>query len=71
MKDNKNQIFGGEVLEALPNTMFKVRLEDGKVILATLTGRMRRGFVRIFPGDKVKVEMTQYDKDRGRIIYKY
>lgn len=70
MKDSKNQIIEGEVREALPNTMFKIALSDGRVILATLTGRMRRNFIRILPGDRVKVEMTPYDKDRGRIVYK-
>lgn len=71
MKDQKTEIFNGEVREALPNTMFRVVLADGRVVLATLTGKMRRGYIRIFPGDKVKVEMTPYDKDRGRIVYKY
>jgi translation initiation factor IF-1 len=68
MKDN--QIIDGEVTEALPNTMFRINLSDGRVILATLAGKMRRGYVRIFPGDRVKVEMTRYDKDRGRIVGK-
>ena len=61
----------GVVTQALPNTMFRVELEDGKLILATLKGKLRRRYVRIFPGDKVKVEMTPYDEERGRIIYKY
>ena len=61
----------GKVTQALPNTMFRVELGDGKLILTTLTGRMRRAYVRIFPGDRVKVEMTPYDENRGRIIYKY
>jgi translation initiation factor IF-1 len=61
----------GIVTEALPNTMFRVELSDGRVILATLKGKMRRRYVRIFPGDKVKVEMTKYDKERGRIVFKY
>lgn len=61
----------GTVTQALPNTMFRVDLGDGRVILATLTGRMRRNFIRIFPGDKVKVEMTPYDEERGRIVFKY
>lgn len=61
----------GTVTEALPNTMFRVELEDGRVVLTTLTGRMRRRYIRIFPGDKVKVEMTPYDEERGRIVYKY
>ncbi len=71
MKNSKNQIFEGEVREALPNTMFRISLADGRVVLATLTGKMRRGFVRVFPGDRVKVEMTEYDKERGRIVYKF
>ena len=61
----------GSVSAALPNTMFRVELVDGRSILATLTGKMRRNYVRIFPGDKVKVEMTPYDENRGRIVYKY
>lgn len=61
----------GTVTEALPNTMFRVELKDGRIILATLKGQMRRRYVRVFPGDKVKVEMTRYDEERGRIIYKY
>ncbi len=71
MRVTTNQVFEGEVREALPNTMFRIVLTDGRVILGTLTGRMRRGFIRIFPGDRVKVEMTEYDKDRGRIVYKF
>lgn len=70
MKDTKNQIIEGVVAEALPNTMFKVVLTGGKTILATLTGRMRRNFIRILPGDRVRVEMTPYDQERGRIVYK-
>lgn len=61
----------GVVAAALPNTMFRVELTGGKVILATLTGKMRRNYVRVFPGDSVKVEMTPYDENRGRIVYKY
>lgn len=61
----------GKVTETLPNTMFKVELSDGREILATLKGVLRRRYVRIFPGDKVKVEMTKYDEKRGRIIQKY
>lgn len=65
------EVFEGEVKESLPNTMFRVGLTDGRVVLATLTGRLRRSFVRIFPGDRVKIEMTKYDTDRGRIVYKF
>ncbi len=60
----------GIVSESLPNTMFRVDLEDGRKILASLKGSFRRGYVRIFPGDKVVVEMTKYDKERGRIVQK-
>lgn len=66
-----NSIIEGEVLEALPNTMFKVALSDDRTILATLKGKMRRRYVRVFPGDKVRVEMTKYDDKRGRIVYKH
>ncbi|HJX45657.1 MAG TPA: translation initiation factor IF-1 [Patescibacteria group bacterium] len=61
----------GKVTQALPNTMFRVELEDGRVILTTLLGKLRKRYVRIFPGDRVKVEMTKYDTERGRIVYKY
>lgn len=61
----------GVILQAMPNTMFKVQLSDGRTILATLKGKMRRAYVRIFPGDRIKVEMTPYDEDRGRISFKY
>jgi translation initiation factor IF-1 len=61
----------GTVSQALPNTMFRVELTDGRIVLATLKGKMRRAYIRIFPGDRVKVEMTPYDENRGRIVYKY
>lgn len=70
MAGKKNQIFEGEVTESLPNTMFKVELEDGREVLATLKGRLRRSYVKILPGVRVKVEMTPYDDKRGRIIDK-
>lgn len=69
-KQQTNKI-DGEVLEALPNTMFRVRLVDERIVLTVLKGKMRRSYVRIFPGDRVKVEMTRYDEKRGRIVYKY
>ena len=71
MKQKSTVEVNGTVTQALPNTMFRIELEGGKLILATLTGKMRRAYVRIFPGDRVKIEMTPYDEDRGRIIYKY
>jgi translation initiation factor IF-1 len=60
----------GVVLEALPSTMFKIRLEDGQEILAHLSGKMRRYFIRILPGDSVTVELTPYDNTKGRIVYR-
>jgi translation initiation factor IF-1 len=72
MKNNSEiKEVSGKVTEALPNTMFKIELDEGREILATLKGRLRRSYVRIFPGDKVKVEMTKYDDARGRIVYKF
>ena len=71
MKNQSLTNIDGTVTEALPNTMFRVELVNSKVILATLKGKMRRGYIRIFPGDRVKVEMTRYDLERGRIVYKY
>ena len=71
VKDERNIKLDGVVTEALPNTMFRVELEDGRLVLTTLIGKMRRRYIRVFPGDKVKVEMTPYDKERGRIVYKY
>ena len=70
MKEELTKV-DGTVLEALPNTMFKVDLGDGRIILATLKGILRRRYVRIFPGDRVRLEMTKYDNDRGRIILKF
>ncbi|HKB88428.1 MAG TPA: translation initiation factor IF-1 [Patescibacteria group bacterium] len=61
----------GKVTQALPNTMFRVELNDGRLILATLKGKMRRAYVRIFPGDRIKVEMTPYDENKGRIVFKF
>jgi translation initiation factor IF-1 len=71
MRGADTNTIDGKVLEALPNTMFKVELVDGRVVLATLKGILRRRYVRIFPGDKVVVEMTKYDEKRGRIVFKY
>lgn len=60
----------GQVLEALPNTMFRVKLNDGKMILCHLSGKMRINYIRILPGDMVKVEVTPYDPTKGRIIFR-
>lgn len=64
-------IVEGEVVENLPNTLFKVKLLNSeKVILCYLSGKMRKNYIKILPGDKVKIEMTHYDLNRGRIIYR-
>lgn len=60
----------GVVQENLPNTMFKVLLSDGRLVLCMLSGKMRMNYIRILPGDKVKVEMTPYDQTKGRIVYR-
>lgn len=60
----------GVVTEALPNTMFRVKLEDGREIFGHLSGKMRRFRIKVLPGDRVKLEMTPYDKTKGRITYR-
>jgi len=60
----------GKILEALPNAMFKVELENGHVVLAHVSGKMRMNFIRILPGDKVKLELSPYDLTRGRITFR-
>ena len=61
----------GTVVEALPNAMFQVELENGHIVLAHVSGKMRRNFIRILPGDKVTMELTPYDLNRGRITYRF
>lgn len=60
----------GNVLEALPNATFKVQLENGHIILAHISGKLRMNYIRILPGDKVTVEMSTYDLSRGRITWR-
>jgi len=60
----------GEVVEKLPNAMFRVKLENGHEVLATISGKMRKFYIRILPGDKVTVEISPYDLSRGRISYR-
>ncbi len=62
--------FEGIVKESLPNTLFRVELENGEVILCHLSGKMRMHFIKILPGDKVRVEVTPYDRTKGRITYR-
>ena len=61
----------GKVTELLPNTMFRVELENGHKVLAHISGKMRMHYIRILPGDKVAVELSPYDLTRGRITYRY
>ncbi|NIV39193.1 MAG: translation initiation factor IF-1 [Anaerolineae bacterium] len=61
----------GTVIEALPATQFRVRLDNGHEILAYLSGKMRRYYIRILLGDRVRVELSPYDLTRGRIVYRY
>lgn len=61
----------GTVLERLPNAYFRVQLETGNEVLAHISGKMRKYYIRILPGDKVKVEISPYDLTRGRIVYRY
>jgi translation initiation factor IF-1 len=76
VKEEKIEV-EGEVVEALPSTMFRVRIDDGLGavrnvdVLATISGKMRKQYIRILPGDRVKVELSPYDLSRGRITYRY
>lgn len=60
----------GTIVEKLPNAMFKVELENGHVVLAHISGKLRMNFIRILPGDKVKIELSPYDLNKGRIIWR-
>ena len=60
----------GKVVESLPNTQFKVELENGHSIIAHISGKMRRHYIRLVPGDTVEVEMTPYDLTKGRIVFR-
>ena len=64
-------VMEGTVLEPLPNAMFRVELENGHNVLAHIPGKMRMHYIRILPGDRVQVELTPYDLQRGRITYRY
>jgi translation initiation factor IF-1 len=60
----------GEVVDTLPNTMFRVKLENGHIVTAHISGKMRKNYIRILTGDQVKVELTPYDLSKGRITYR-
>jgi translation initiation factor IF-1 len=64
-------VLDGKITEALPNTSFRVELENGHTVLAYLSGKMRKFYIRVLLGDRVKVELSPYDLERGRIIYRY
>jgi len=61
----------GTILEALSNAMFRVELENGHVVISHISGKMRMHYIKILPGDKVKIEMSPYDLTKGRIVYRY
>jgi translation initiation factor IF-1 len=61
----------GTIAEALSNAMFRVELENGHVVIAHISGKMRMHYIKILPGDKVKLEMSPYDLSKGRIVYRY
>jgi len=66
----KKFIFGGVVIKALPDTTFRVRLENNQEVFAYLSGKMRLNYIRVIPGDEVKVEVDRVDPSKGRIIYR-
>ncbi len=61
----------GKVVEALPNATFRVELDNGHIVLCHISGKMRMHYIKILPGDKVKIELTPYSLDKGRIIFRY
>ncbi len=71
MPKQANIELDGTILEALSNAMFRVELENGHQVIAHISGKMRMNYIRILPGDKVKLEMSPYDLTKGRITYRY
>jgi translation initiation factor IF-1 len=69
IKEKKTEV-EGVVTEALPNTMFRVKLKDDRIVLCHLSGKMRKYYIKVMPGDRVTVETTAYDEARGRIVYR-
>ncbi len=70
-KTEEKLLLDGTVVETLPNTTFKVQLDNGHEILAYLSGKMRKHYIRVLLGDRVRVELSPYDLTRGRIVYRY
>jgi len=71
MPKQSNITLDGTIIEALSNAMFRVELENGHQVIAHISGKMRMNYIRILPGDKVKIEMSPYDLSKGRIVYRY
>jgi translation initiation factor IF-1 len=71
MAKEKNIEVDGKIIETLPNAMFKAELENGHEVLAHVSGKMRMHYIKILPGDKVKLELSPYDLSRGRITFRY
>ena len=71
MAKEKNIEVDGEIIETLPNAMFKVVLDNGHEVLAHVSGKMRMHYIKILPGDKIKLELSPYDLSRGRITFRY
>ena len=71
MVKEKNIEVDGTILETLPNAMFRVELENGHEVLAHVSGKMRMHYIKILPGDKIKLELSPYDLSRGRITFRY
>jgi len=69
VKEEKIEV-EGEIVEALPSTMFRVQIDGGHAVLATISGKMRKNYIRILPGDRVKVELSPYDLTKGRIVFR-
>ena len=71
MPKQSNIVQDGEIVEALSNAMFRVELQNGHRVTAHISGKMRMNYIRILPGDRVKLEMSPYDLTKGRIVYRY
>ena len=71
MAKEPNIEIDGSILEALPNAMFRVKLDNGHTVLAHVSGKMRMHYIKILPGDKIKLELSPYDLSRGRITFRY
>jgi len=71
MANKEKLVVEGTITEALPNATFRVELDNGHILLAHLSGKMRKYYIRVLLGDRVRVELTPYDMERGRIVYRY